>query len=187
MENKNYIKIEFPIGYSIEQAVKKLLEYREKGILAYGEFYGINLYSDTITINRAYKQITGKTKLDFDEEKRRLKEEFDKREKEQKENILELTEEWINKGKEILDEDKWEYWERIVPKILNDLYHGKELGCCLEIVEVLNNKGTLEEAKELIEKQSHSGMYFNLVCSMVKVFCDRGIEFADYVNNWKNE
>ena len=33
-----------------------------------------------------------------------------------------------------------------------------ELGCCLDIVKILNNGGLLEEAKQEIEKQGHSGM-----------------------------
>jgi hypothetical protein len=31
-----------------------------------------------------------------------------------------------------------------------------------------------------IENQGHSGMSFGLVCSMVKSFCDRGVEFSSY-------
>ena len=86
----------------------------------------------------------------------------------------------MKKGREILNEDKWEYWDRIVPIRLNDLYQGIELKCCLDIVEILNN-GTLEDAKLEIEKQGHSGMSFALVCSMVKDFSPRGEEFFNYI------
>ena len=87
---------------------------------------------------------------------------------------------WIEEGKEVLSKDKWDVWEEIVPIRLKDLYRGMELRCCLDIVKVLNN-GTLEEAKILIEKQNHSGMSFGLVCSMVREFSPRGIEFVDFV------
>jgi len=56
-----------------------------------------------------------------------------------------------------------------------------ELGNCLDIVEVLNNDGTFDDAKKLLDDQGHSGMSFGLVCAMVSEFCDRGNEFVDYV------
>ena len=76
---------------------------------------------------------------------------------------------------------QYKYWDKIVPIRLNDLYHGMELGCCLDITEVLNNNGTLDEAKKIIESQDHSGMSYGLVCAMVKEFCSRGNEFVEYI------
>ena len=67
-----------------------------------------------------------------------------------------------------------------MPIRLGDLYHGMELKCCLDIVIELNNGCTLDKAKVIIESQGHSGISFGLVCSMVKYFCDRGEEFANY-------
>jgi hypothetical protein len=55
-----------------------------------------------------------------------------------------------------------------------------ELQMCLDIVLELNNGCKLDEAKTIIENQGHSGMSFGLVCSMVKSFCDRGVEFSSY-------
>lgn len=95
--------------------------------------------------------------------------------------IPELTKVWKAKGREILTEDKWELWDKIVPVRLGDLYQGIELGCCLEIVNILNKNGTLDEAKEKIENQDHSGMSFKLVCAMVRDFSDRGNEFVEFV------
>ena len=68
-----------------------------------------------------------------------------------------------------------------VPIRLDDLYHGMELGCCLDIVKELNAGCSLDVAKKIIEDQGHSGMSFGLVCSMVKSFCERGSEFVNYV------
>lgn len=39
----------------------------------------------------------------------------------------------------------------------------------------------MDEAKNIIEKQNHSGMSFSLVRAMVVAFCDRGAKFADYL------
>ena len=179
--NNNYKTIEFLIGGSIDDAVKELLYYKRKGILACGDFNGTTLYSDTVTLNDAYMSITGKTKEECEKANQDWKDNYDRKENEHKERIPSLSKEWMEKGREILTEDKWEYWDKIVPIRLGDLYHGMELGCCLDIVKILNDGGTLDEAKEKIESQDHSGMSYGLVCSMVREFCDRGQEFVEYV------
>lgn len=179
--NKYYQKIEFNWGGNIESAVRELLNYKEKGILACGEFNGVTLYSDTVTLDGAYKEITGKTKDEHDEYERKWREEYYRKEQEHKEQIPELTKTWTEKGREVLSEDKWSLWNEIVPIRLSDLYRGMELGCCLDIVKILNNGGTLDEAKAEIDNQNHSGMSFGLVCSMVKELSDRGEEFVAYV------
>lgn len=179
--DKNYLAIDFLAGNTIEAAVKELLKYKEKGKLVCGDFNGVTLYSDTVTIDSAYKEITGKTKSEFDEETKQHQEKYERQQSEHKERIPELIKVWVQKGRDVLTEDKWELWDEIVPIRLSDLYEGMELGACLDIVSILNNNGTLEEAKEKIENQGHSGMSFGLVCSMVKEFSSRGKEFVDYV------
>ena len=63
--DKNYEKINFPLGSSIEQAVNELLNYKERGKLVYGKFNGVTLYSDIVTMDSAYREITGKSKAEF--------------------------------------------------------------------------------------------------------------------------
>lgn len=65
--NKDYLKVNFTLGDTIENAVNQLLKHKEKGQLVCGEFNGITLYSDTVTMNKAYRQIIGKTKAEFDD------------------------------------------------------------------------------------------------------------------------
>lgn len=179
--NKKYEEIQFFAGNTVEQAVNELLSYKEEGKLVSGKFNGITLYSDTVTMDSAYREITGKTKEEFDKSQQEWKDNYDKKEKEHLNKIPELTKIWMGKGREILSEDRWEYWDKIVPVRLKDLYQGMELGASLDIVKILNNNGSLDEAKEKIESQNHSGMSFGLVCAIVKEFSDRGNEFAEYV------
>ena len=154
---EKYKKIELLVGNTIEDAVNELLDYREKGELACCDFNGHTLYSDTVTMDDAYKEIIGKTKYEFDKAQQEMRDNFKRQDKEHKEQIPLLTKVWMEKGREILTEDKWELWDKIVPIRLNDLYQGMELGCCLDIVKILNNNGTLDEAKGEIENQDHSG------------------------------
>ncbi len=175
--SKNYKEITFRPGENIESALKELKKHSEP---VRGLFNGQMLYSDD-NIDSAYQKVTGKTKAEFDEIQEKKVKEFKEEEKKHKEAIPELTKEWIEEGRKVLDKKYWENWEETVPIRLNDLYRGMELKCCLDIVEKLNNGCKLQTAKEIIENQDHSGLSFKLVCSMVGSFCDRGDEFVNYI------
>ena len=131
-------------------------------------------------MDSAFKKVTGKTKAEFDEVERKRQEEYEVQNKRHKEAIPKLTKDWIEKGKNILDEKYLELWNKIVPIRLGDLYKGFELGACLDIVEKLNSGCELDVAKAIIEEQGHSGMSWGLTCSMIESFCDRGNEFVGY-------
>lgn len=178
--NKEYVEIEFSPGRNVEECVNELLGYKEKGELVFGTFNGHKLYSDTITMDSAYKEITGNTKREFDDYIKKQNQEYQIEKQEHINSIPEKSRLWMEKGREVLEESKWELWDKIVPIRLNDLYRGMELKYCLDIVEILN-EGTLEEAKKEIENQGHSGMSFGLVCSMVKEFSPKGEEFVNFV------
>lgn len=178
---KEYRKIEFCAGYSIESAMQELKEFKDRGELVYAEFNGHKLYSDIDTLDTAFKKITGKTKSEFDAARKEENDRYQEQKEKYKANIPVLTKEWIEKGNTILDEKYHNIWAECVPIRLKDLYQGMELKCCLDIVQELNKGCNINVAKVIIEDQGHSGMSFGLVCSMVKSFCDRGDEFVSYV------
>lgn len=64
--DKKYVKIQFALGGTIDQAVDELLRYKQQGKLAYGKFNGVTLHSDTVTTDSAYQKIVGMTKTEFD-------------------------------------------------------------------------------------------------------------------------
>lgn len=177
----NYVKIDLIVSTTIDQAVEQLLEYKKNGKFACTSFNGVDLYSDTVTIDSAYKEIVGKTKSEFDKAQQEWRDDYKKQEEEHKEKIPELSKDWMEKGRKILTEDKWEFWDKIVPIRLSDLYRGMELGCSLDIIEILNSGEDLNVAKKKIEEQGHSGMSYGLVCSMIKELCDRGEEFVSHI------
>lgn len=179
--DKKYIEIKFGIGETLAEAVNTLKVFKNNNQLACGSFNGIMLYSDIDDADSIYKKVTGKTKAEFDKEEKRERDDYKEKERKHKEAIPELTKEWIEKGKDILDEKYLELWKECVPIRLDDIYQGMELGATLEIVKELNNGCKLEVAKEIIKKQGHSGMSHGLVCSMIKSFCDRGTEFVNFI------
>lgn len=176
--NKRYRHIEVWAGTTIDSAIEELSKHED---LVCIDFNGQTLYSDVDNLDSAYKKITGKTKAEFDEAEKQRQIEYQAQEKKHKDSIPQLTKEWIEKGKAVLDEKYHDLWIKCVPIRLGDLYKGMELGCTLDIVKQLNDGCELDEAEKTIQEQGHSGMSFGLVCSMVKSFCNRGAEFVEHV------
>ena len=181
---KNYIELDEWLS-PLERCVERLLQFKERGELVKYQFNGHWLYSDIITMDSAYLEITGKNKKDYDkaqeEWKEKLRIESELAEKAARENIPN----WIEKGHKAFAEDKWKEWDKIVPIRAEDLYHGMELDNTLQIQEILLNEyseETFEKAKTCMEDQGHSGMSWYLVCAMIKEFCIHGEEFVMWLN-----
>lgn len=168
-------------GFSLSEVVLQLQDCAKRGELVKTDFNGVILYSDTVTMDGAYKAVTGLTKAEYDEMLRKEKEKAEREEKEHKEAIPRLTKEWIEKGHKILKEKYWDYWDKCVPIRLNDLYKGWELGGCLKLVESLQNDGDFEKAKKLFYEQGHSGMSAHLMSGMLIAFCENGKDFVKYM------
>ena len=71
---------------------------------------------------------------------------------------------------------------------MNDLYHGMELDCWLELVAVLNDtsKKQLERfeiCRTLFFKQGHSGMSGGLVLTGLRRFHPLGEMLISYIND----
>jgi hypothetical protein len=100
---KQYNTIEYFIGNSIEDAVLELITYTVKhnGELACGEFNTHMLYSDTVSLDNAYKEIVGKTYTEFQSSQKKWHDDYEKQEKEFKESVPTLIEDWKKKGREI--------------------------------------------------------------------------------------
>lgn len=162
---------------NIEECVNRLLEFKRTGTKVKYEFNGHWLYSDTVTMDSAYLELTGKTKAEFDEEQRKWREDMKRRDEEHKAAIPQLTKEWIERGHKIISEDKWADWDECVPIRLADLYKGMELGQCLDLVEILKT-GDFSKAKETMENQGHPGMSWGLMKAMIRTFSDVGEQFV---------
>lgn len=85
MNKKEYMEIEFDCGATIDECVERLL--RNPKTLLKGEFNGHMLYSDTVTIDSAYLEITGMTKADKEEKDRKWLEDYEKEKQSHKDAI----------------------------------------------------------------------------------------------------
>ena len=171
----DYKEIEVTLGSSIYHVHSRLTKDIKKNYCT--KFNDVMLYS-TDSLDGMFLKVTGQTEAEFKHDREQEQLEYKRKELEHKYKIPDLTQEWIEKGKLILDEEKWSLWEEMVPIRLGDLYKGMELGCCLEILEILKTNEQ-EKTKQAIYDQGHSGMSFGLVCSMLYALCeDKDKEFV---------
>lgn len=176
-------EIEFYGGQSIDCAYQMLQECGEP---CFGIFNDKKIYS-TDTIDEAYTKVLGTSKFEFEERMRKEQEKHEQEEAEFKAKIPLLTDKYRIRARGIIADEHLEYWDNIVPIRLNDLYHGMELDCWLELISELNkfenNKEEIFRAcYNLFCKQGHSGMSARLVFSGLKRFHSLGNELVEFIN-----
>ncbi len=174
-------KIEFYAGQCLDEAYRDLQENAP----CYGEFNGETICS-TDSLNDIYIKITGKTKHEYDEYIRHEREKYEMEEAEFKARIQKLTEEYRRRARGIIPKEHLEYWDKIVPIRLGDIYHGMELDCCLELITILNKntisiKDKMIECLNLFNKQGHSGTSASIVFSCIKRFHPIGDRLVQYI------
>lgn len=184
------IEVEFYAGENIESAMSMLYKEADKTHqVCCGKFNCETLLS-TDSIDDAYKKVTGKTKAEHDEYERKWREEYERREAEHKAKIPALTEEYKQKARGLVLDSELEYWDKIVPIRLGDLYHGMELGQTLDICAIMRDEKLtyderLHKAYKLFIDSGHSGCSANLTANMIKRFCPDGADVADAVLNFR--
>ena len=78
-------KIEVSVGDSLENVVEQLLEAKARGEHVYCDFNGHELHSDNVTMDSAFKEVTGLTKEEHDRREKEWHENYKRREKEREE------------------------------------------------------------------------------------------------------
>lgn len=178
-------EIYFCAGCNIDDAYKQMKKCAiTTGRDCFGIFNGKKLFS-TYTLDECYKTLTSLTKSEFEEKCRKEHEEYLRKEEEFKLSIPVKIKEYKQKAIGIIPDDKIEYWNKIVPIRLNDLYHGRELDCWLELIAELNKdtpkEQRLENCKKMFSEQGHSGMRANLVFSGLEDLHELGKELVKYI------
>ena len=179
-------------GETIDTAWKKLLiNSTECGDTCFGMFNDHKILS-TDTLDEAYMKVMGKTKEQHAKEMQDKYEEYRRKEKEYKDSITNLVPIYCKKARGVILEDQYDYWDKIVPIRLGDLYHGMELDCTLDLCKIMRDESIgyderIRKAYDEFMKQGHSGMSAGLVASMLRTFCPNGHDLADAVMNFKYE
>lgn len=185
-------KIEFYAGCSIDKAYETLLnEAKTCGEGCFGTFNGKEIRS-TETLDEVYTKLTGKTKAEFDQAQKEWKENYDRELAEHEEKIPENTEKYRQEARGLVLDSELEYWDKIVPIRLGDLYRGMELRNTLDICRIMRDESVkypkrLKMAYKVFMDEGHSCMSANLTASMIKRFCPHGEDVADAVLNFRFE
>ena len=109
-----------------------------------------------MTEDECYLLVTGKIKAQYEESKRKRKEEYQRREEDYKEQISELCKAYEKDAEGRISEDDMDYFKEILPVRVGDLYHEMEIRCLFEIIDALNSGG-LDAAMSKFDEQGHSG------------------------------
>lgn len=171
----------FDIGWvTVEEAVAELIkETIRKKQLFYTQFNESIIYSDEISLDSAYKEITGQTYEEFQTARKQEHEKILRLNAEYEQKIPELTKAYIEKGHQIIAPSYWTKYDEIVDASLHGMYKGFDLDCALELIQMLNNKNEISEVGKKMRMQDHSGWSAVVVKHMVKDLCDRGIIFFE--------
>ena len=88
------------------------------------------------------------------------------------------------KGREVLDEKYLGRWDELVDwKMERSMYQGADLEIAAEMIDVLNNGGSVADAKAILDSQSWGSVDMSApIIAQVTEMCDRGQEFNDYVH-----
>lgn len=158
---------------------------KTEDFIVFGMFNGVELLH-TDTPDEISIKLTGKTIAENEAAEKAWREEYNRKEREHKARIPELTEKYRKEARGVIPEDKLELWDEIVPIRLNDLYRGMELEEWLKMIRVLNEDKPKEErfatCKEIFDNAGHSGMSGNLVLSGLCEFHPDGKELAELIS-----
>lgn len=186
---KQYKEIQLPALRYLSQAIEYIRTVNPNIVgtnLVYAMFNGHPIYSDNIDVDEIYSRVCA---YNASNKQKEIELDYEKAEKEFQKKIPTLTKKYNALAKGVIADDKLDQWYELVPIRLRDLYHGMELDATLEIIKELN-KATdsnthFAEAKNIFDKQGHSGLSGDLICAMLNMFAPNGVEFVKYCNGSK--
>ena len=172
-------KIE-PVCRTLDEIIDLLAKHKKWGSNVYVNFNGKPLYSLLDDADSCYKKVTGMDKVGFEkamDEERRM---WQERKRKEKEKAREMIPEWIERGKKLIEPEKFSEWEKCVEIRARDIYNGKDLEDALEIMKLLDEGGALKEAWNILDKREHSASSYAIIESIIATFSKRGKEFLDF-------
>ena len=178
MTRENAKEINERMG-TIDNAVKRLLEYRKMGESVFVNFNGCKLYSCDVTMDSAYMEITGQTKAEYDKQIEEMRKKYAEREARKKAEAQAKIPSWIERGKALVYPERIEEWKECVQDGVRDSYRGTDLDQALVLMEKLESGASMEEVKEMFDKQRNFGPFEEKVRSRILHFSKRGPEFYE--------
>ena len=181
LTRENAVKIDEWMG-DIDTAVKRLTEYQKMGRSVYVNFNGHKLYSCDITLDGAYKEITGMTKAESIKAREEAIKKWELERKERKEQAERKIPEWISEGEKSIYPERAEDWQYYVETSARQgMYDGSDIDSTLEIMGMLESGASFEEVEKKLEEQGNSGHSYSIVTKNVLHFSKNGPDFYEAV------
>ena len=181
LTRENAVEINEWMG-DIDTAVQKLIEYQKMGKSVYVNFNGHKLYSCDITLDGAYKEITGMTKAESDKAREEARKKWELERKEKKEQAERKIPEWISDGEKNIFPERAEDWQYYVETSARQgMYYGSDIAATLEIMGMLEGGASFEDVEKKLEEQGHSGHSYSIVTKNVLHFSKNGPDFYEAV------
>ena len=158
----------------LDEAIDFLEKAKNAGLRLSLRYWDVELHSDNISVDGAYKAVTGMTKEEFIKARQEWLENLKKERAEKKQQAHEKIPEWIKKGNQMIYPEKKEEWEKCVRTRADDLYFGEELDDALEIMWEIHCFADIKDIERVFAKQDHSGISANMVMSIVANFSRLG-------------
>lgn len=156
---------------TIEEVVSALLEVRKRGERAYCEFRGVTFDSETVSMDFAYKLLTGFSKREYGiQEERKLI------------GAIDRMPEQIKRGRKLIYPSRFQDWVMDVAKEAVSSTNGQVIYNALEIMTAIAENRPLEEVVKLYKKQFYIGdMIFSrdIVRSYVMKYSKNGYPFYE--------
>lgn len=180
------IYYDVPTGQTLENAyneMKRLAEETNKRVEAEFNTYSIN--SD-MSIDDVFLLITDKTYIQWLYYRQKQREEEKRKEEEFQNKLPELIEKYKQEARGLVIDSQLDYWDKIVPIRLNDLYQGMELGETLKYCKMMRDESMpledrLVKARQDFINSGHSGMSRSLMLKMIYTFVPDGDTLREFI------
>ena len=166
---------------NLDEVIKKLQVFKSANVNVYVDFNGSKLYSLLDDEDSCYKKVTGKSKEEFEEAERQWREEYHRKEAEEKAKAQAAIPEYVEAGKALVYPQKLDEWKKCVEGRVSDLYHGRDLANAIEAMKVLEESGKFEDAKKVIDDADHSGASYGMVMRVIVNFSKKGPDFYEFM------
>lgn len=166
-------------GIDLESTVDALLAAKERGEHVYCVFNGVTLHSDTVSMDSAYMEVTGYTRKEYYQRRKEFIENYKKEEQIAEQKAKENIPNWIERGQALIFPERYEQWKKCVQTCATNVYHGQELDVALDIMTALENGATMEEAKQIFDKECVSEELKLSVRDILFSFSSKGPEFCE--------
>ena len=161
---------------TLEKTVAALLEAHREGRLMYCEFNGHILLSDTVNIEKAFIEVVGMTKEEYDKALKEHMAQYERERLEDQKRALARIPDLIEQGKPYIYPERLNDWKDCVEKVSTGLYGDHLVDNALEVMAMLDKGASIDECKEVLDRQNHSGGSLSLLRAIILRFSKRGPE-----------